>query len=234
MWALLPIKSFARAKQRLSEALSPHERAGLAQAMARDVLAALAGCPGLERVVVISGDAAARDIAAETDVEFLPEPASLPGGLNASIKHAVEHLRTEGATGIMIVHGDLPMIQAEDLRRVVESHPEGRAVTMVPDRALHGTNVLAWSPIAEFRAQYGRASFQRHREQAIRRGARVTVCDSARGSLDIDVPSDLVALMRSAHEGQAEATRRFLRESGIEQRLMRQAEPRLAVSFNGN
>lgn len=235
MWALLPIKSFARAKQRLGEALAPQERSELARAMARDVLGALAGCDRLERVVVISGDESARALAEAAGAEFLGEPPSNAGGLNASIKHAVEHFRAAGATAIMIVHGDLPMIQAEDLRRVADAHPaQGRAVTLVPDRALDGTNVLAWSPITEFRAQYGRASFQRHREQAIRRGARVTVCESARGSLDIDLPADLIALLRSARDGQAEATRRYLRQSGLEERLLGRSEARPAFSLDGH
>src|SRR2546430_11070420 len=52
--AILPVKRFDRAKQRLSEALGPEARAALAEAMLRDVLLALARVTGLERTIVRS------------------------------------------------------------------------------------------------------------------------------------------------------------------------------------
>ncbi|HCD27329.1 MAG TPA: 2-phospho-L-lactate guanylyltransferase, partial [Gammaproteobacteria bacterium] len=41
MWAIVPIKTFERAKQRLADVLSPAERRALMLAMARDVLTSL-------------------------------------------------------------------------------------------------------------------------------------------------------------------------------------------------
>lgn len=220
MWALLPIKSFAEAKQRLAGPLTPEERAGLAEAMAQDVLGAMRGCRALERIFVISSDPAARALADGHGAEFLVEPAPAVG-LNASVKHAVEQFGVRGADAIMIVHGDLPMLASEDLQRVVEAHgsPGRSAVTLVPDRALAGTNLLAWSPLDGFRAQYGESSFQRHREQAMRRGAALAVCESAAAGLDIDLPGDLVTLIRTARGDRAQATRQYLERSDIARRL---------------
>jgi len=236
MWALLPIKSFAEAKQRLAGALTPDERAGLPEAMAQDVLRAMGGCRALQRIVVISRDPAARALAGSHGVEFLVEPPQA-GGLNASVKHAVEQFGVRGAEAIMIVHGDLPMLASEDLQRVVEAHsaPGRSAVTLVPDRALAGTNVLAWSPLDGFRAQYGESSFQRHREQAMRRGAALSVCESAAAGLDIDLPGDLVTLIRTVRADRAQATRQYLERSGIARRLSAAGERilRSAVSMDG-
>jgi len=236
MWALLPIKSFAEAKQRLAGALTPYERAGLAGAMAQDVLGAMRGCRGLERIIVISSDPSARALAGSHGADFLLEPQQA-GGLNASVKYAVEQLGVLGANAIMIVHGDLPMLASEDLGRVIEAHgaPGQSAVTLVPDRALAGTNVLAWSPLDGFRAQYGESSFQRHREQAMRRGAALSVCESEAAGLDIDLPGDLVTLIGTMRGERAQATRRYLERSGIARRLSNAGDRllRTAVSMDG-
>ena len=39
LWAVVPVKSMAQAKQRLAGVLAAHERAALARAMLQDVLA---------------------------------------------------------------------------------------------------------------------------------------------------------------------------------------------------
>ncbi|MBV9415247.1 MAG: hypothetical protein JO363_09745, partial [Solirubrobacterales bacterium] len=61
--AILPIKSFARAKQRLSLELSANNRRALVEAMFADALVALGRVEALERVVVVSGDHVAQRIA---------------------------------------------------------------------------------------------------------------------------------------------------------------------------
>ena len=45
VWAAVPVKEFAGAKQRLSPLLTPQQRQALAAAMLEDVLAALADAP---------------------------------------------------------------------------------------------------------------------------------------------------------------------------------------------
>ena len=54
--AILPVKSFGAAKQRLAAALGAGSRQALAQAMFSDVLASLRRVPGLDSVVVVTAD----------------------------------------------------------------------------------------------------------------------------------------------------------------------------------
>ncbi len=54
MWAIVPIKTFESAKQRLASVLSPDERRSLMLAMARDVLTALARCQRLTGILIVS------------------------------------------------------------------------------------------------------------------------------------------------------------------------------------
>ena len=55
MWALLPLKRFSSAKQRLAGVLTPTERRALVLAMASDVLATLAAVSALALALVARG-----------------------------------------------------------------------------------------------------------------------------------------------------------------------------------
>ena len=54
--AILPVKSFATAKQRLGSLLGAGSRHALAQAMFQDVLASLRRVEGIERIVVVASE----------------------------------------------------------------------------------------------------------------------------------------------------------------------------------
>src|SRR5579871_6893598 len=90
--AVLPIKSFAQAKQRLRDDLSPHDRRALVEAMFADALVALGRVPSLERIVVVSGDRVAQRIA---------------GGYGASVVEDDERgHNTAAANGIRVLLED--------------------------------------------------------------------------------------------------------------------------------
>src|SRR6059058_4305869 len=69
--AILPVKSFGAAKQRLSETLAGGARQALAQAMFADVLTALRHVEGLDAIVVVTADHTAESTAAASDALVL-------------------------------------------------------------------------------------------------------------------------------------------------------------------
>lgn len=106
--AVLPIKTFARAKQRLSEAVPAADRRALAEAMVGDVLAALGAVAELDGVIVVTAEPAA--VAAATragaavveDREEAGQSAAAQRGLAAAIER--------GATRALLVPGDCPAL----------------------------------------------------------------------------------------------------------------------------
>lgn len=72
--AVLPIKSFPNAKQRLRVALEPGDRCALATAMVQDVLAALAASR-LDALVVVTGEPVAAEAARRSGAQVLADPA---------------------------------------------------------------------------------------------------------------------------------------------------------------
>ena len=60
--AILPVKSFGTAKQRLGELIEQDARSALMRAMLSDVLEALAAVPELERVLVVTSNPLAEEL----------------------------------------------------------------------------------------------------------------------------------------------------------------------------
>ena len=63
IWAVIPVKDTAAAKQRLGDAVPAHLRPAFALAMLEDVLAAVAGARGLAGIAVVTVDQAAAALA---------------------------------------------------------------------------------------------------------------------------------------------------------------------------
>ena len=73
--AILPIKRFEAAKQRLGEALGVKTRAALAAALLDDVLAQLRQARSVDMIVVVSGEPAVRELATGHDAMLTaPQP----------------------------------------------------------------------------------------------------------------------------------------------------------------
>ena len=64
LWAVVPVKERASAKERLAPMLRPEVRQALALAMLEDVLAALTATPGIAGLLVVTVDAEAGRLAA--------------------------------------------------------------------------------------------------------------------------------------------------------------------------
>ena len=178
---LVPVKAFAAAKARLAPALAADERAVLARSMAAEVLRAAA--PLRVAVACDDDDVAAWARAAGATVVWTPGL-----GLNGAVQAGFAALLADGASRVIVAHGDLP--QARDLDRFDDDFA---GITMVPDRDDDGTNVIvvpaAWS---SFRFAYGVGSFGRHQAEAARVGAPVRVVRAPELQWDVDTPRDLL------------------------------------------
>ena len=175
---LVPVKAFADAKARLAGALTPAERQRLARWTAARVIAAAGEAP----VFVVCDDAEVAEFARTHGAEVLWQPGV---GLNAAVSRGVADLRERGVGHVVIAHGDLPLPAG-----LLGASVAG-AITLVPDSAGDGTNVICLPTEVPFEFAYGAASFQRHLAHALSLGVAVGVRHDALLGIDIDVPSDL-------------------------------------------
>lgn len=175
---VVPVKDFSKAKVRLAGELDAAQRAELARDMATIVVRAAAPLP----VVVVCDDAVVREWAEDQGAEVIWTPGL---GLNGAVQAGVAELARRGVPKAVVAHSDLPLATTFDWV------PATDGLTLVPDRRLDGTNVLALPTRAGFRFAYGAGSFQRHRSEGLRLGLEVRVVRDARLGWDVDHPGDL-------------------------------------------
>ncbi len=175
---LVPVKAFADAKARLAPVLSPAHRAALARWTAERVVAAAGEAP----VFVACDDEVVAEWATGRGATVLWHPGV---GLNAAVTRSVADLRDRGVRHVVVAHGDLPRATAL-IGVAVE-----RCVTLVPDAAGDGTNVLSLPTDLPFEFAYGPGSFLRHLSQSVQAGFAVMVRHDPLLCIDLDVPSDL-------------------------------------------
>jgi 2-phospho-L-lactate/phosphoenolpyruvate guanylyltransferase len=201
--AILPIKNFAEAKQRLRDGLSPHDRRALVEAMFADALVALGRVAALERIVVISGDRVAQRIAGGYGASVVEDDER---GHNAAAAQGVESVLEDGIERALLVPGDCPMLNPKDVEALLE-HPVGeRSVLIVPDRHGTGTNALLLTPPDVLAPSFGPDSRRRHLAEAAAAGVPAEVVELESLGLDIDTTDDLEALQRqleTTHGGAA-------------------------------
>ena len=197
--ALLPLKGWHAGKRRLAGAVSAERLPGLVAAMAEDVFATLREAACVGAVIAVTDDPDASALAARYGAETWPDGG---GGLNAGVSAAVRRLAAAGAREVMVVHGDLPLLDAGELSALVACHRrEGHALSIAPDRRCQGSNVLVLSPPDAIPLGYGPGSCRRHLAAAAASGQRAGTLFLPGCALDIDTPADLDLLRRRAGAG---------------------------------
>jgi 2-phospho-L-lactate guanylyltransferase len=193
--AVLPVKSFARAKQRLGDAVGGEEREQLAAAMVGDVLEALTAVPQIEGVVVVTAEPLAARAAESAGAAVVEDPEEI--GQSAAVERGIDVAVARGAERALLVPGDCPAVDPDEVARLLARTAGDRSVVIVPDRHGSGTNALLLTPPCAVAPSFGAGSFARHAALARAAGAIVKVCDLPSLGLDVDTPDDLGAL-RSA------------------------------------
>ena len=195
--AIIPVKRFGQAKQRLLETLDRKQRAAVVKAMLSDVLVAVTAAHLIERVILVTGESRAERIAlaraqrVKTPIEVLQEPQD-HGHSEAATLGIIRALAL-GAQCSALLPGDCPLLDPGELDDALERMTPGRVV-VVPDRHATGTNALLLAPADAIGPAFGVDSAERHRDRAGRAGFDVATEMLESLALDLDTPDDLVAL----------------------------------------
>jgi 2-phospho-L-lactate guanylyltransferase len=210
--AIVPVKSFDVAKQRLAGALARGSRESLAQAMFSDVLAALRRVERLESVVVVTADPSAESAARQRATVLTDDRRA---GQSAAAEIGIRHALAAGFERVLLVPGDTPLIDSGEIDRLLErTAAEGIAVGVVADRHGTGTNALVLMPPDAIAPSFGPNSCDRHVAAAESAGASHRLEHAPSLAHDVDTPDDLVALIgavETSHAG-AQRTRGALRQ----------------------
>ena len=211
--AILPVKRFDQAKQRLGEALGAATRATLAAAMFADVLAQIERAVSLDEIIVVSGEPGVQTIAREAGAVLIDDPAE-KGQSHAALA-GLARAAAKGYDRALLVPGDCPLVDPGELDLLVGGSSD-QDVVIVPDRHDTGTNALLLDPAGPFEPKFGPDSLARHVEQAESKGLRHVVTTVPSLRLDVDTGDDLDQLVRALDEvhGRASRTRGVLSQIG--------------------
>jgi 2-phospho-L-lactate guanylyltransferase len=195
--AVVPVKDASQAKQRLAGILSSTQRRDLALAMLEDVLTTLASVPELADILVVTADPAASTIAARHGARVSGDGAR--DGHTGAVAAAARQLAAAGRA-MLELPGDIPLVEARDIRRLLAVHDRAPAFTIVPARDDQGSNAVLCSPADAVPLRFGESSFLPHLAAAKACGIEPKVVRLPRIALDIDTPDDL-ALFLAAPAG---------------------------------
>lgn len=205
--AILPVKRFSQAKQRLGASVADAFRADLARAMVGDVLSALGSCAAIDFTVVVTNEravAAAAQYIGAIVVEDIHE-----AGQSAAVALGIAQAAARDAERVLCVPGDCPalepaeidaLLHREDSGAADEEHSRARgtgddgAVVVVPDRHGTGTNGLLLAPSRAIDPSFGPGSCERHCELARAAGVACRLERLPSLLLDIDTGEDLTVL----------------------------------------
>jgi 2-phospho-L-lactate/phosphoenolpyruvate guanylyltransferase len=199
VWAVIAVNARAGCKTRLDAALGQRRRVELARRMLGHVLDVARSVPAIDTVLVVSPE---RD-SIPSDVIVLRDPGV---DLNAAFEAGRQAALAAGASGLLLLPADLPLLTAADLEQLLEAGRRAGAA-IAPDRDGSGTNGLYVSLErgARMRFAFGPGSRENHEFAAGACGFLAQTVVTSGLQADIDTPADYQSVfgttrsMRASH-----------------------------------
>lgn len=188
--AIVPLNSRSQTKTRLADVLDSGERAALSRWLAQRVLDALRNAH-IASIGVVSPDDEVLRWAWQHGAQPVRQEGS---GLNDALDVGRAWAMRRHADALMVVLGDLPLLTADDVLALVSQAtdtPETPSVTMAPDRAGQGTNILLLRPPDALAFAFGEDSLAHHTQLAHAAGIEPHVMRLPGAAFDVDTPEDL-------------------------------------------
>jgi 2-phospho-L-lactate/phosphoenolpyruvate guanylyltransferase len=231
--AILPVKRFPLAKQRLGESVADSLRADLARAMVGDVLSSLRECSAIDTTIVVTCESMVAAAARYTGAIVVEDSGE--EGQSAAAALGLARAAQDGFERALCVPGDCPTLDPGEMMLLLDAetadtHTSARSkssttrtvraptseVVIVPDRHGSGTNGLLLTPPNAISPSFGPDSRTRHERLAHEAGVAWRIERPASLLLDIDTGEDL-AVLRERLAGErvrAPRTRAVLGRSG--------------------
>ena len=218
VWAIIPAKDPSLAKSRLARQMSPEARRVFALRTLEHVIVAAMATPAIDQCVVVSAAEEPLAVAARhgaTPLRELPDrgeaedmdgntgiATECEGGrpemaLNRALEQARRLAVAEGASALLVMAADLPLVSSAALGALIACIGAGNGIALAPDRHGTGTNALVMRPPQAMPFAFGPGSLQRHRRLALQNGIEARLCRLDGLALDIDTIEDVRAFVQS-------------------------------------
>lgn len=205
--AIIPVKTFSKAKTRL--ALPQEKTEDLCKIMLDEVLSAISKSQ-ISKMILVSKDEGALGIGKKYGVEQMVEERE--NGVNAAVALPERYLLENGFDASVVFPQDIPLVRAEDISSLLACQKNPRSLLVVPSRKFDGTNALLRSPVNAMETHYDEDSYRIHLSTGKARNLATSFVLISRMMWDVDDMSDLEFIMRNVEKPDlAEKLRKILR-----------------------
>jgi 2-phospho-L-lactate/phosphoenolpyruvate guanylyltransferase len=204
--AIIPVKTFSRAKTRLN--LSPEKTEKICEAMLESVLQNVTRSSLIDKTVLVSKDEKALGIGKKFGAHEIYDESEQ--GVNSAVLLADNYFLQEGFEATMVFPQDIPLIQSKDIETLYQMRTSDRCVLVVPSRKFDGTNALFRTPVNIMETHYDEDSYKIHLNTAEKRNAHSSLVLIRRIMLDVDDQSDLGFILSFSETEIANSLREIL------------------------
>jgi 2-phospho-L-lactate guanylyltransferase len=178
--------------------------------MLTDVLTSVLRAPAVDRVAVVTSDSTLLALARQFDAFAVDE--EYPRGLNGAVALGTEFCLRQGATALLVLLADLPLVTSEDVELLFRQTNGGPEVILVPCKEGDGTNAVLRVPPLVIPPCFGGPSLAAYQAEARRHEVMCRVVEVPGIALDLDSVADLE---RFAARKTETRTYQALRELGV-------------------
>ena len=190
--AIIPVKTFSKAKTRLN--LSYEKTEQICKIMLKSVLDTVSKSENIEKIILVSKDETAFSIGKKFGVIEIYDKEEL--GVNNAVKLADNYLSNENFDASVVLPQDIPLIQIDDIKTLIDLRVSNKCVLVVPSRKFDGTNALFRMPLDVMETHYDEDSYRIHLSTAEQRNANSSLLLINRIMFDVDDKSDLVHILK--------------------------------------
>ena len=187
--AIVPVKTFAKAKTRLN--LSPQKIENLCLIMLEEILHVLCASQHIDDVVLVTQEQKAIKLSEKYGGKITVIMDKGETGVNDAVSLADRYLSENNFDASIVFPQDIPFIKTQDIDFMLNYKTHPNFAIIVPSRRFDGTNALARMPIDLMPTHYDEDSYKMHMNTAKKHTLNVAMIFVKRIMWDIDSAEDL-------------------------------------------
>ena len=189
--AIVPVKTFSKAKKRLNLQQAVKEK--ICNLMLQEVLKTVSNCELINKIVLVSKDEAALNIGRQFGAIEIFDNES---GVNDAVSLADQYLSDKEFDCSVIFPQDIPTMTSSDIDNLLNFVKSNRSVIIVPSRQFNGTNALVRCPADIMKTSYDMGSYTFQMDAARTKTENISIALIRRMMLDIDDEHDLAFMLK--------------------------------------
>ena len=190
-YAIIPVKSFSKAKTRLN--IPQTKRVLLCKEMLKEVLRTLSKCKSIDDIVIVSKDDAVIKLGKPFGaIQIFDDDL----GVNQAVHLADQYISDLDCNCSVIFPQDIPMMESSDVDSLLGFLKSRNSVILVPSRQFNGTNALVRYYASSMKTQYDKGSYSYQLDAAKSVTQNISLALIRRMMLDIDDEIDLTFMLK--------------------------------------